>query len=141
MVKNYLNRVSGPLFDRIDVQVEMTAVPFKDLSADTAGPSSAELRQGVEAARSIQEERLVCTGLFTNTQLICHLTRQFFPLAPERLRLIKRAIARIRLSARSYTRILKLARTIASPDASPDIDPWRICQKLLDIGVWTAFGG
>ncbi|MCB2186031.1 MAG: ATP-binding protein, partial [Deltaproteobacteria bacterium] len=130
MVKNYLNRVSGPLFDRIDLQVEVPAVPFKDLAADTAGPSSAVVRQEVEAARRIQEERLAGSGLFTNAQLTSRLTRQFCPLAPEGLRLLETAMDRLRLSARAYTRILKLARTIADLDASPDIGMAHLSEAI-----------
>ena len=120
-VRNYQGRVSGPLMDRIDIQVEVPAVPFKELSADTCGPSSAEIRGQVMAARKRQGERLAKSRIFCNAQMTTRLTRQFCRLSPEGLRLLETAMERFRLSARAYGRILKIARTIADLDASEDI--------------------
>jgi magnesium chelatase family protein len=112
-VRNYLGRISGPLMDRIDLQIEVPAVPFKELSADTAGPSSASIREKVIAARRRQEARLSQYGIFCNAQMNTAQTRRFCRLAPEGLKLLETAMERLKLSARAYGRIHKIARTIA----------------------------
>ena len=138
-IRSYMGRVSGPLLDRIDLQVEVPAVPFKDLAAETAGPSSAVLRQEVLAARGIQQERLAPYGLFCNAQMSTALTRRFCALAPEGLRLLERAMERFKLSARAYGRILKISRTIADLEAAPAIGLAHLSEAIgyrsLDRGL------
>jgi magnesium chelatase family protein len=134
-----LGRVSGPLLDRVDLQVEVPAVPFKDLSAETAGPSSALLRQEVLAARGIQQTRLSPYNLFCNAQMTTALTRRFCGLGPEGLRLLERAMERFKLSARAYGRILKISRTIADLDGAGDIGLAHLSEAIgyrsLDRGL------
>ena len=120
-VRNYLNRVSGPLLDRIDIQVEVPAVPFRDLAADTAGPPSAELRRQVVAARRRQHQRLAGSNIYCNAQMDSRQTRRYCRLDSAGLQLLEQAMERFRLSARAYTRILKIARTIADLEGSETI--------------------
>ncbi len=138
-IQNYLSRVSGPLMDRIDLQIEVPAVPFRDLSADTAGPPSSELRAQVIAARSLQAERLGDSGLFCNAQMTTSLTRKHCKLSREGLSLLERAMERFKLSARAYSRILKIARTIADLDSQEDIQLSHLSEAIsyrsLDRGM------
>ncbi len=120
-VQTYLGRVSGPLMDRIDIQIEVPAVPFKDLSADTSGPPSEQVRGQVVAARHRQHERLGGSGLYCNAQMNTRLTRRHCRLGPDAMRLLETAMERFKLSARAYGRILKIARTIADLDDAQDI--------------------
>lgn len=138
-IRNYLSRVSGPLMDRIDLQIEVPAVPFRDLSADTAGPPSSELRAQVIAARELQAARLKDSGLFCNAQMTTSLTRKHCRLSSEGLSLLERAMERFKLSARAYGRILKIARTIADLDAEQDIQLSHLSEAIgyrsLDRGM------
>jgi len=138
-IRNYLSRVSGPLMDRIDLQIEVPAVPFKDLAAETAGPPSAELRAQVVAARELQARRLHGSGVFCNAQMTTSLTRRHCRLSREGLSLLERAMERFKLSARAYGRILKIARTIADLDAREDIGLSHLSEAIsyrsLDRGL------
>lgn len=138
-IHTYMGRVSGPLLDRIDLQVEVPAVPFKDLAAETAGPSSAAIAQEVLAARQRQQARLTSHGLFCNAQMNTALTRRHCALEPQGLSLLERAMERFRLSARAYGRILKIARTIADLDAAPSIGQAHLSEAIgyrsLDRGL------
>ena len=138
-MRAYLGRVSGPLLDRIDIQVEVPAVPFKDLSAETAGPASEVLRAEVMAARQAQQGRLGEFGLFCNAQMSTALTRRFCALAPEGLTLLERAMERFKLSARAYGRILKISRTIADLDSAGPIGLAHLSEAIgyrsLDRGM------
>jgi magnesium chelatase family protein len=135
----YLSRVSGPLMDRIDLQVEVPAVPFHDLAADTAGPPSAELRGQVVEARDRQAGRLDGAGVYCNAQMPTKLTRAHCRLSAEGLGLLERAMERFKLSARAYTRILKIARTIADLDGAAEIGLAHLSEAIgyrsLDRGV------
>jgi magnesium chelatase family protein len=99
--------------DRIDIQIEVPAVPFKDLSAETCGPSSVNIREQVVQARTIQLERFKDNGLHCNAAMTSGLTRKHCGLSQDGLRLLENAMERFKLSARAYGRILKIARTIA----------------------------
>jgi magnesium chelatase family protein len=138
-VRQYLARVSGPLLDRIDLQVEVPAVPFKELSAETAGPGSAVLREQVVAARQLQHQRLRPFGLFCNAQMNTALTRRFCGLEAQGLRLLETAMARFKLSARAYGRILKIARTIADLEGAERIGLAHLSEAIgyrsLDRGM------
>ena len=120
-VRLYRGRVSGPLMDRIDLQVEVPAVPFKELSADTCGPDSDTVRREVLAARGLQQARLGSNGLHCNAQMNTRLTRKHCALSADQLSLLERAMERFKLSARAYGRILKIARTIADLDGQEKI--------------------
>ena len=112
-IRQYISRVSGPLLDRIDLQVQVPAVPYSDLAGQPDPMTTAIVREQVVAARRRQLERLNQFGVFRNAQMNTSLTSRFCQLAPASARMLERAMQRFQLSARAYSRILKLARTIA----------------------------
>lgn len=112
----YRNRLSGPLLDRIDVHVEVPAVPYEDLRDDRPGESSARMAQRVAAARQRQEERYKGTKVRCNAGLSGSLLERHCAVDAEGQALLRAAVSRLGLSARAYTRILRLARSIADLD-------------------------
>ncbi len=120
-IRNYLGRISGPLLDRIDIQVEVPAVDYHDLAGAPTGPTTAQAAELVQAARSRQLKRLGPHGLTCNAQMGSALTRRYCTLPPEGQRLLAQACERLGLSARAYTRILKIARTIADLEGAEQI--------------------
>ncbi len=112
-IQRYRARVSGPLLDRIDLHLEVPAVPFGDLASDRAGEDSSVVRTRVANARALQQDRYKSDGLFCNAQLRPRLLKRHCEIGPESRRLIEHSMARLGLSARAYHRILKVARTIA----------------------------
>ncbi|HTN18170.1 MAG TPA: YifB family Mg chelatase-like AAA ATPase [Chitinophagaceae bacterium] len=131
-VQRYLNKVSGPLLDRIDLHVEVTPVPFTELSnSNRAGDSSAVIRDRVIAARNIQEKRFAETpGIYNNAQMGSKLLKEVCRLSPVGLTLLKTAMERLHLSARAYDRILKVSRTIADLDGTDEIKPEHLAEAI-----------
>lgn len=122
-VQKYLNRISGPLLDRIDIQVEIVPVSFEKMSDQTVCESSASIRERVIKARKIQEERFTNhPGIHCNAQMESRLLNQYAQPDAQGLALLKNAMNRLNLSARAYDRILKVARTIADLEG---------CESLL----------
>ncbi|MBN2698077.1 MAG: YifB family Mg chelatase-like AAA ATPase [Bacteroidales bacterium] len=122
VIKKYLNKVSGPLLDRIDIHIEVIPVPFKQLSELRDAERSAVLRQKVIGARKIQEERFSGhPGIYSNAQMHSRLIRKYCLLDRAGQAILKTAMERLGLSARAYDRILKVSRTIADLDGSEDI--------------------
>jgi magnesium chelatase family protein len=125
-VQHYRSRVSGPLLDRIDIQVEVRAVPYRELADQTPGESSAGLRTRVDRARRRQLERFRGGSLVRNAQMAARDLRRYCAVEPAGERLLEQAMDKLALSARAYTRILKVARTIADlaesdPIAAPHV--------------------
>lgn len=113
-VQKYLNRVSGPLLDRIDLQVEILPVSFDKISDQRRGEPSAAIRERVIKAQQIQEKRYTdYPGVYCNAQMSSKLLALFARPDDRGLNLLKNAMDRLNLSARAYDRILKVARTIA----------------------------
>lgn len=130
-VQKYMNRVSGPLLDRIDIQVEVVPVPFEKISEQRLSESSAAIRERVVSARSIQEERFSSyEGVYCNAQMTSRLLHQYAVPDAAGLVLLKTAMLRLNLSARAYDRILKVSRTIADLDASPDIEARHLAEAI-----------
>ena len=130
-VKKYLNKISGPLLDRIDIHMEIVPVSFEDLSNKPIGESSESIKKRVMNARKIQEERYKAeTGIYCNAQMSSKLLRKYAILNKECKLLIENAMKRLNLSARAYDRILKLSRTIADLDNSEDIDTIHIAEAI-----------
>lgn len=131
-VQRYLNKVSGPLLDRIDLHVEVTPVPFAELSNnDRAGDSSAVVRERVIAARNIQEERFAATpGIYNNAQMGSKLLKEVCKLSPVGATLLKTAMDRLHLSAKAYDRILKVSRTVADLAGAADIKPEHLAEAI-----------
>ena len=129
------------MLDRIDIQVEITPVPFKDISRTTQGESSASIRERVIKARQIQEQRFrECPGVHCNAQMSERMIHQYAEPDSAGIELLRMAMERLNLSARAYNRILKVARTIADLDASPDVQAQHLAEAIsyrnLDRGDW-----
>lgn len=131
MVQKYLNKVSGPLLDRIDLHVEVTPVSFTSLNNEHPAESSADIRKRVIEARAIQAERFKEEdGIYANAQMPANLARKFCALNKVSENLLKKAMERLNLSARAYDRILKVSRTIADLAASEEIKPEHIAEAI-----------
>ena len=140
-IQRYLNKISGPLLDRIDIQIEITPVPFKDISRATQGESSASIRERVIKARQIQEQRFrEHRGIHCNAQMTERMIHQYAEPDEAGIDMLRAAMERLNLSARAYNRILKVARTIADLDASPNVQPQHLAEAIsyrnLDRGDW-----
>lgn len=140
-VQRYLNKISGPLLDRIDIQCEIVPVPFEKISDARPGEPSAAIRERVIAARKIQEERFKDEeGIYCNAQMTPKLIAKYAVLDETSLAMLKTAMTRFDLSARAYDRILKVARTIADLDGSENIQFQHIAEAIgyrnLDRANW-----
>ena len=130
-VQRYLNRISGPLLDRIDIQVEIVPVPFEKLSEARCGEGSATIRERVIKARNIQAKRFAnYKGVYCNAQMESKLIHLFAQPDEAGLRLLKNAMNRLNLSARAYDRILKVSRTIADMDESEQIKSVHLAEAI-----------
>ncbi|MBS1640151.1 MAG: YifB family Mg chelatase-like AAA ATPase [Bacteroidetes bacterium] len=130
-VQKYLNKISGPLLDRIDLHVEVTPVAFSELSNSVKGESSATIRERVIKARELQTERFKQTeGLYANAQMSSKLLREVCIINTVGETLLKRAMEKLNLSARAYDRILKVSRTIADLANSADIKPEHLAEAI-----------
>ena len=140
-VQKYLNRISGPLMDRIDIQVEILPVPFDKLQERGTGERSADIRQRVIAARAIQEQRFRDEPkVHCNAQMGSKHLQKWVKLNEESLGILEQVMKKYDMSARAYDRILKVARTIADLDGSVDVEACHIREaasyRNLDRGTW-----
>ncbi len=139
--QRYLNKISGPLLDRIDIQCEISPVPFSQLSKMQSGESSADIRKRVIAARAIQTERFKSVkGIHCNAQMTERMIHLYAGPDAEGFKRLRDAMERLSLSARAYSRILKVARTIADLDGSTDVRAEHIGEAIsyrkLDRADW-----
>ena len=142
-VQKYLNKISGPLLDRIDIQVEITPVPFDELTKSTASESSAAIRERVMRARQIQERRFANEpGIHSNAQMTPRQLQSYAQPDERGKALLQTAMEQLNLSARAYDRILKVARTIADLDGSEKVQSLHIAEAIgyrsLDRENWGA---
>jgi magnesium chelatase family protein len=140
-----MSRISGPLFDRIDIQIEITPVPFKDISKAQPGEPSAAIRERVVRARQIQEERFRDhKGIHCNAMMTERMLHEFAEPDAQSLDMLRMAMERLKLSARAYSRILKVARTIADLAGSEKVETQHIAEAIgyrnLDRGDWAERG-
>lgn len=140
-VHRYLNRISGPLLDRIDIQIEIVPVPFEKMSEQAKSESSASIRERVIKARKIQEQRFANhPGIYCNAQMESKLLQQYATLDEQGLNLLRSAMTRLNLSARAYDRILKVARTICDLEGDTNIKPHHLAEAIgyrnLDRDSW-----
>ncbi len=139
-VERYLGRISGPLLDRIDLHVEVPAVPITQLAEAPPGPTSAELIRDVLRARECQSRRFGPRGPQVNGRMTPRQIRKFCPLKPEAASLLKGAMEELGLSARAHDKILRVARTIADLEGTAEIQPHQIAEAVgfrsLDRSVW-----
>lgn len=130
-VQKYLNKVSGPLLDRIDLHVEVTPVAFSELSSQQSTENSAAIRERVIKAREIQAERYKeHPGIYANAQMSSKQLREICVINTVGENLLKKAMERLNLSARAYDRILKVSRTIADLAGSADIKPEHLAEAI-----------
>ena len=144
-IQRYLNKISGPLLDRIDIQCEIQAVPFAQLSQMKPGESSATIRERVIAARKIQEVRFKeHKGIHCNAMMTESMLHQYAEPDESSLNMLRMAMERLKLSARAYSRILKVARTIADLAGSEKVETPHIAEAIgyrnLDRGDWVERG-
>ncbi|MBS5614088.1 MAG: YifB family Mg chelatase-like AAA ATPase, partial [Prevotella buccalis] len=140
-IQRYLNKISGPLLDRIDIQCEITPVPFKDISKAAPGEPSANIRERVIAARAIQIERYKdCKAIYCNAQMTERMIHRFAEPDADGINMLRMAMERLSLSARAYNRILKVARTIADLEGSEHVKTEHLAEAIgyrsLDRGDW-----
>ena len=140
-VHRYMNRISGPLLDRIDLHIEVTPVSLEELSSDRTEESSATIRERVVRARAIQTARFEgIEGVHTNAMMNSRMLREYCPLETSARTLLERAMERLNLSARAYDRIIKVARTIADLAGEEQIAPAHIAEAItyrsLDRESW-----
>lgn len=145
-VQKYLNRISGPLLDRIDLQVEILPVPFDELASTPPGEPSAAIRERVVKARAVQERRFAGEPhVHCNAQMNSRLMAKYCALSPDAMAVLKKAMTRYDMSARAYDRILKVARTIADLEGSEEILPHHMSEAVsyrnLDRSSWGASSG
>ena len=130
-VHRYLNRISGPLLDRFDLQIEIVPVPFEKMAEQQTVETSATIRERVIKARKIQEARFANhPGIYCNAQMESKLLHQYATPDADGLELLRKAMTRLNLSARAYDRILKVARTIADLEGSAPILPHHLGEAI-----------
>ena len=139
-VERYLGKVSGPLLDRIDLHIEVPAVPFEELSSSKQEETSAQIRERVNAARQLQNQRFQGKGYTCNADIPAAQLQEMCQTTEEANRLLHRAFERFGFSARTYGRVLKVARTIADLDGSEKIDSAHAAEavqyRTLDRKYW-----
>ena len=141
MVQKYLNKISGPLMDRIDIHIEVVPVPFEKLAEERRVETSEDIGYRVIQARRIQMERFKeQNDMHCNSQMTPSLLKQQCELTSESIVLLKNAMKKLGLSARAYDRILKVSRTIADLEASEKIKPQHVAEAIqyrsLDRESW-----
>lgn len=130
-VQKYLNKISGPLLDRIDLHVEVTPVAFNELSSAQQYEKSSSIRERVINARLIQEERYKNNnGVYANAQMSSKQLKEICVINTAGQNLLKAAMEKLNLSARAYDRILKVSRTIADLAGSIDIKPEHLAEAI-----------
>ena len=144
-IQRYMNKISGPLLDRIDIHCEIQAVPFAQLSQMQPGEPSSAIRERVIRARKIQEERFKdFKGIHCNAMMTERMLHQFAEPDAQSLEMLRMAMERLKLSARAYSRILKVARTIADLAGSENVQSMHIAEAIgyrnLDRGDWAERG-
>lgn len=144
-IQRYLSKISGPLLDRIDLQIELSALPFADISKASPGEASAAIRERVIKARAVQTERFKDhPNIHCNAQMTERMIHQYAEPDEQSKTLLRSAMERLKLSARAYNRILKVARTIADLENSEPVQAHHIAEAIgyrsLDRGDWAERG-
>lgn len=139
-IEKYMGKISGPLLDRIDIQIEVSPVKYQKLEAEERAESSEAIKQRVNKARKIQQQRYKEVGIYANSQLTPKLVNKYCKLDKESKEILKSAFERLGLSARAHGRILKVARTIADLDGKENINSSHIAEAIqyrsLDKKYW-----
>ena len=139
-IQKYMGKISGPLLDRIDIQIEVTAVKYQKLETEEEIESSEKIKERVNKARKIQQDRYKENGIYSNAELTPKLVSKYCKLDKESKTILQNAFEKLGLSARAHGRILKVARTIADLDGKENINVSHIAEAIqyrsLDKKYW-----
>ena len=139
-IQKYIHKISGPLLDRIDIHIEVESVNYQKLESETPSESSNKIRERVNIARNIQIQRYKDYHIFSNSELTPKLISKYCKLSSKSKQILETAFNQLGLSARAYSRILKVARTIADLDNSPNIQTQHLTEAIqyrsLDRKYW-----
>lgn len=139
-IRRYLDRISGPLLDRIDIQIEVDAVPVKEISEGGEAESSAKVAERVRCVRELQQARYAQEGIHCNAQLNSAQSKKYCPMTEAATNLLHMAVERMGMSMRAYGRVIKVARTIADLDGAEVIDTTHVAEAIqyreLDGKYW-----
>jgi len=141
MIQRYVSKISGPLLDRIDIQIEVPSVKYKELRAPASIEDSATVRERVMAARKRQHTRFAAEkNTYSNAQMAPKMIRKHCGISADGEKLLENAVTRLGLSARAHDRILKVSRTIADLDSSDTVEPKHLSEAIqyrtLDRSHW-----
>lgn len=140
-IKRYLQRVSGPMLDRIDINVEMNEVPYKDMSSKRQNETSESIKKRVNAAREIQLERFKGTGILYNSHMTSEMVVKYCVLSDAAEKIMEMAFERNNLSGRAYNRLLKVSRTIADLAGSETIAPEHLTEAMQYRSIISKYWG
>jgi magnesium chelatase family protein len=130
MQTKFYSKISKPLLDRIDIQVEVPKVKFQEIISKTEGESSYTIRERIAKAKAVQLERFAEKKIYSNAEMETRDVKKFCPIDDEGQRLLEMAVNRLGFSARAYTRVLKVARTIADLSGEARIRPLHISEAI-----------
>ena len=130
MINNYISKISGPLLDRIDIQIKVKPIEFRNFNEDTKVETSKEIRDRVNSARNIQKFRYKNLEILCNNELTPKKKKKYCKLDSKSKTLIEKAFKTLKLTARGYSRVLKVARTIADLDGKENIQIHHIAEAL-----------
>ena len=139
-IHQYLGKISRPLLDRIDICIETTQIPYRDLLDEKLNETSSQIRERIMIARQIQRNRYQGSRIYYNSMLTGREINKYCKLSKKEQEILELAFERMNLSARAYHRILKVARTIADLDQSERIEKRHLCEAIgyrsLDMKYW-----
>ena len=140
IISRYMNKISGPLLDRIDIQVEVTKVSYQKLDSNIKIETSSQIRKRVNLARKIQIKRYSPYGIYSNSELTPNLIEKYCKLDTSSKIILQKSFEKLGLSARAYHRILKVSRTIADLDGKEQIEAKHVAEAIqyrnLDRKYW-----
>lgn len=140
MIDKYINKISGPLLDRFDIHIEVPMVKYEKLESTSTSETSEEVKKRVNFAREIQKERYKKYNIFSNSELSANMIDTYCKLNSESKTIMQKAFDKLGLSVRAYSKILKVARTIADLDASENILTHHLTEAIqyrsLDRKYW-----
>jgi magnesium chelatase family protein len=129
-ILRYRSKISGPLMDRIDIHIEVPAVRYRDLTGETSGEDSESIKKRVDQARQVQRDRFAGKKIYCNAQMTSRYLKKYCQIGEDSKKLLEQAIDKLGLSARAYTRILKIGRTIADLDGQDAILAAHISEAI-----------